>query len=572
MKTKTYTPYPIAPNEKEFDLISEQPKVHKSNKSGGSIAISDFSKNNINQSRSAVSAIQNETESEPVIQRRNTAQRLINDPKLQQIRMFMERFKPKKKEDGNNSNTMFKRSKSTMVTSDTVSSLKKISRNIHEDNDGLQIIKEKTEDNEDTSRSSTIKKRKMQLKNSKEIEIDNVENEESNSSKKVLKSRKPKEELKETIAPSLQDMITNEEEQIEEDNGKYVLSPSLQDMISAPNNEDQKEKIDDNEEVESEKPIEEKEINIEENEEIKNEMEDKKEESPKENNEDEKIHIEENEEEGLENIKEEKESTSHFITESDHLTKPNISNITPIQEVSNLDNNIIMTENSLINPPSKKTSKKTNVYTDIIEHTRVVLHKTGSRNFQPPTYHSNTIESYTQSKKEPLHDITFRDYSNKKPIQTSYRQYQYPSFDNKRLYYIYSDNELYNKIAEKQTHFETTQINRDYTKPIIRSHRNNLSVNTNRDNIDFSYSNTNNFLRPSKRDFTYCNTNYTPYKREIENLYLETFKKSHFESTQYESPSRISNPSLTERESEDTLCYKCRQALKQNRMLNIMTQ
>ena len=160
MKTKTYTPYPIAPNEKEFDLISEQPKVHKSNKSGGSIAISDISKNNINQSRSAVSAIQNETESEPVIQRRNTAQRLINDPKLQQIRMFMERYKPKK-EDGNNSNTMFKRSKSTMVTSDTVSSLKKISRNIHEDNDGLQLIKEKTEDNEDTSRSSTIKKRKI---------------------------------------------------------------------------------------------------------------------------------------------------------------------------------------------------------------------------------------------------------------------------------------------------------------------------------------------------------------------------------------------------------------------------
>ena len=34
MKTKTYTPYPIAPNEKEFDLILEQQKKHKSNKSG----------------------------------------------------------------------------------------------------------------------------------------------------------------------------------------------------------------------------------------------------------------------------------------------------------------------------------------------------------------------------------------------------------------------------------------------------------------------------------------------------------------------------------------------------------
>ena len=161
MKTKTYTPYPIAPNEKEFDLITEQQKKHKSNKSGESIDISDISKNNMNQSRSAVSAIQNETENEHMIQRRNTAQRLINDPKLQQIRMFMERYKPKKKEDGNNSNTMFKRSKSTMVTSDTVNSLKKLSRNIHDDNEGLQVIKEKTEDNEDTSRSNTIKKRKI---------------------------------------------------------------------------------------------------------------------------------------------------------------------------------------------------------------------------------------------------------------------------------------------------------------------------------------------------------------------------------------------------------------------------
>ncbi len=106
----------------------EQQKKHKSNKSGESIEISDISKNNMNQSRSAVSAIQNETENEHMIQRRNTAQRLINDPKLQQIRMFMERYKPKKKEDGNNSNTMFKRSKSTMVTSDTVNSLKKLSR------------------------------------------------------------------------------------------------------------------------------------------------------------------------------------------------------------------------------------------------------------------------------------------------------------------------------------------------------------------------------------------------------------------------------------------------------------
>ena len=580
MKTKTYTPYPIAPNEKEFDLILEQQKKHKSNKSGESIEISDISKNNMNQSRSAVSAIQNETENEHMIQRRNTAQRLINDPKLQQIRMFMERYKPKKKEDGNNSNTMFKRSKSTMVTSDTVNSLKKLSRNIHDDNEGLQVIKEKTEDNEDTSRSNTIKKRKMQLKHSKEIELDNDQNEESNSKKKVLKSRRQKEEYKEAIAPSLQDMITsNKEEQIEEemtngeDKGKHVLSPSLQDMIASNNEEESEEEIPKEEEKinELEKPKEE-DIHIEENEE--EEIEDKNKERLNENKEEEKIYVEENEEEELGNIKEEKEnSTSHFITESDHLTKPNISNITPIQEeVSNLDNNIIMTENSLINPPSKKASKKTNVYSDIIEHTRVVLHQTGSRNFQLPTYHSNTIESYTQKKKEPLHDITFRDYSNKKPTQTSYRQYQYPSYDNKRLYYIYSDNELYNKISERQTNFDTNQIEREYTKPIIRSYRNNLSVNTNRDNIDFSYSNTNHFMRPSKRDFTYCNTNYTPYKSEVENLYWDTFKKSHFESTQYESPSRISNPSLTERESEDALCYKCRQELKQNRMLNLMTQ
>ena len=144
-KPKIFTPYAKSHDEAYFDLVNQKDNYDLAYNNPPDNTQTGISNSNIHQSTSSKSVFLSQTISEPEsnqIRRMSTAQKLINDPKLMQIRIFMNQQR-KEKNNNEEEDNGYKRSKSLVMQL-----TKRSSNRDRSDNDELQMIDENQKDND----------------------------------------------------------------------------------------------------------------------------------------------------------------------------------------------------------------------------------------------------------------------------------------------------------------------------------------------------------------------------------------------------------------------------------------
>ena len=194
-KPKIFTPYAKSHDEAYFDLVNQKDNYDSAYNNLPDNTQTEISNSNIHQSTNSKSVFLSQTISEPEsnqIRRMSTAQKLINDPKLMQIRIFMNQQRKEKKNNEEEDNG-YKRSKSLVMQ------LTKSNSRDRSDNDGLQMIDENQKDNDIkeiknlktsiNNNSLEMKKRKiiaLRRSYNKEMKNDEFQKEDPKNSKPIV--------------------------------------------------------------------------------------------------------------------------------------------------------------------------------------------------------------------------------------------------------------------------------------------------------------------------------------------------------------------------------------------------
>ncbi len=194
-KAKIFTPYVKSHDEAYFDLVNQKDNYDTAYNNTPNNAQTEITNSNIQHNPNNRSIFLSQTITEPESnqnRRMSTAQKLLNDPKLRQIRIFMnEHRKEKNNEEEDNG---YKRSKSLMMP------FTKHNSNIDKsDNEELQMIKENKKENDINeiknlktginNNSLEMKKRKiiaLRRSYNKEINHDEFQKEEPKLNKLVV--------------------------------------------------------------------------------------------------------------------------------------------------------------------------------------------------------------------------------------------------------------------------------------------------------------------------------------------------------------------------------------------------
>ena len=194
-KAKIFTPYAKSHDEAYFDLVNQKDNYDTAYNNTPNNAQTEITNSNIQHNPNNRSIFLSQTITEPESnqnRRMSTAQKLLNDPKLRQIRIFMnEHRKEKNNEEEDNG---YKRSKSLMMP------FTKHNSNIDKsDNEELQMIKENKKENDIkeiknlktgiNNNSLEMKKRKiiaLRRSYNKEINHDEFQKEEPKLNKLVV--------------------------------------------------------------------------------------------------------------------------------------------------------------------------------------------------------------------------------------------------------------------------------------------------------------------------------------------------------------------------------------------------
>ena len=197
-KPKIFTPYAKSHDEAYFDLVNQKDNYDSAYNNPPDNTQTEISNSNIHQSTNSKSVFLSQTISEPEsnqIRRMSTAQKLINDPKLMQIRIFMNQQR-KEKNNNEEEDNGYKRSKSLVMQL-----TKSNSNRDRSDNDELQMIDENQKDNDNdikeiknlktsiNNNSLEMKKRKiiaLRRSYNKEMKNDEFQKEDPKNSKPIV--------------------------------------------------------------------------------------------------------------------------------------------------------------------------------------------------------------------------------------------------------------------------------------------------------------------------------------------------------------------------------------------------